>query len=121
MSLNLLAYALCQLVYGPISDRVGRRPVLIGGIAGFMLAGLACAMAQSIEQLILARTFQGIAGAAQGVLVYAVIRDLYTGADRVRAMAIFGIIFGASPAVAPLLGGYIHVAFGWRANFAFGS
>lgn len=117
MTLNVLVYALFQLVYGPLSDRFGRRPVLIGGMMAFTLAGVACSAAQSIEQLILARMFQGIAGAAEAVVVYAIIRDLFHGADRVRALAIFGIIFGASPAVAPLLGGYIHVAFGWRANF----
>jgi DHA1 family bicyclomycin/chloramphenicol resistance-like MFS transporter len=105
MTFNLLAFALCQLIYGPLSDRFGRRPVLIGGVAAFTLAGMACALAQTIEQLIIARTFQGVAGAAEAVLVYAIIRDLFHGRDRIRAMAIFGIVFGASPAIAPLSGG----------------
>ena len=117
MTLNILAYALCQLVYGPASDRYGRRPVLIGGMLGFALASLACALSQSIEQLIWARTFQGIAGAAEAVVVYAIIRDLYSGTDRIKAIALFAVVFGAAPAVAPLVGGYIHVAFGWRAIF----
>lgn len=117
MTFNVAAYALCQLIYGPLADRFGRRPILITGMALFTLAGLGCALAQSIDQLILARTFQGIFGAAEAVVVYAIIRDLFDGADRVRALAVFGIVFGAAPAVAPLLGGYIHVWFGWRANF----
>jgi DHA1 family bicyclomycin/chloramphenicol resistance-like MFS transporter len=117
MTLNLLTYGLVQLAYGPISDRFGRRPVLIGGMVVFTLSSLACALAQSIEQLITARVVQGVAAGAEAVLVYAIIRDLFSGPERIRALALFGIVLGATPALAPLLGGYIHTAFGWRANF----
>lgn len=117
MTFNVLAYALSQLIYGPMSDRFGRRPILIGGMIAFTISSLACALAQSIEQLILARIFQGVSGAAEAVLILAIIRDLFSGRDRIKALALFGIALAAAPAVGPLMGGYIHAYFGWRANF----
>jgi len=117
MSLNLLAYGLAQLFYGPISDRVGRRPVIIAGMLAFSLCALGCAAAQTIEQLILARVLLGLAAASEAVVGYAVLYDVFDKQDRVRAMAIFGIAMSATPALAPLLGGYVHVLFGWRVNF----
>ena len=117
MIANVVAYGLSQLVFGPLSDRFGRRPVILGGMAAFTLANLGCALAQSIEQLIAARVIQGIAGAAEAVVVLAIIRDLFSGSARIKALAAFGIALGVAPAVGPLLGGYIHTAFGWRANF----
>jgi DHA1 family bicyclomycin/chloramphenicol resistance-like MFS transporter len=117
MIANVVVYGLSQLVFGPLSDRFGRRPVILGGMIAFTLANLACALAQSIEQLIAARVIQGIAGAAESVVVLAIIRDLFSGPARIKALAAFGIALGVAPAVGPLLGGYIHTAFGWRANF----
>ncbi len=119
MSLNALAYALGTLVHGPLSERFGRRPVFLVGLAGFTLFSLLCGLAQSIEQLIAARIFQGLMAAVEGVVVLAVIRDIYTGADQVRAIAWYGVATAMMPAVAPILGGYIFIWFGWRMNFYF--
>ena len=117
MSLNVLAYALATLIHGPLSERFGRRPVLLCGLVSFTICSLFCAIAQNIEQLIIARIFQGISAAVEGVLVLAIIRDMFEDKDQVRVMAIFGLITALTPAVAPVLGGYIHVFFGWRMNF----
>lgn len=117
LSLNALAFAFLQLIYGPLSDRFGRRPVMLGGMAGFVIFSLSCAFAQSIHQLIAMRILQGISAAAEAVLVYAIIHDLFDETDRVRALAIYGMVIALTPAVAPIIGGYVHVWLGWRANF----
>jgi len=119
MSLNALAYALGTLVHGPLSERFGRRPVFLGGLAGFTLFSLLCGLAQSIEQLIAARVLQGLMAAVEGVVVLAVIRDVFTDRDQVRAIAWYGVATAMMPAVAPILGGYIFIWFGWRMNFYF--
>ncbi|MFT5131611.1 MAG: DHA1 family bicyclomycin/chloramphenicol resistance-like MFS transporter [Gammaproteobacteria bacterium] len=117
MSLNVLAYALATLVHGPLSERFGRRPVLLWGLASFTVFSFFCAISQNIEQLIVARVFQGISAAVEGVLVLAIIRDTFEEKDQVRVMALFGIASALTPAIAPVLGGYVHVLFGWRMNF----
>jgi DHA1 family bicyclomycin/chloramphenicol resistance-like MFS transporter len=86
-------------------------------MAAFAATSPACALAPSIGQLIPARLLQEISGPAQTVLVYAIIRDLFSGAERIPAMAIFGLVFGASPAAAPLIGDHVHVNLGGCANF----
>ena len=117
MSLNLLGFSLAQLVHGPLSDRFGRRPLLIAGMAGFVVFSLACALAYSIEALIVARVLQGIATCVESVVVLAVIRDLYDGPSSVRVLGAYGMAVALAPAVGPMIGGFIHVWQGWRANF----
>lgn len=117
MSLNALAYALGTLVHGPLSERFGRRPVFLAGLAGFTLFSLLCGLAQSIGQLIAARILQGLMAAVEGVVVLAVIRDVFTDREQVRAIAWYGVATAVMPAVAPILGGYVFVWFGWRMNF----
>lgn len=117
MSLNLAGFALAQLIHGPLSDRFGRRPVLLAGMIGFLLASLACAGAQSIGQLVTARAFQGAAASAEAVLILAVIRDLYDDTKAAKMLGIYGMSISVAPAIGPLIGGYIFVWFGWRANF----
>jgi DHA1 family bicyclomycin/chloramphenicol resistance-like MFS transporter len=119
MSLNALAYALGTLVHGPLSERFGRRPVFLAGLSGFTITSLACAMAQTIGQLVVARTLEGLCAAVEGVLVLAIIRDVFRGAEQVRAIAWYGVATAMMPAVAPILGGYIFIWFGWSMNFFF--
>ncbi|HVO16032.1 MAG TPA: multidrug effflux MFS transporter [Alphaproteobacteria bacterium] len=117
MSLNLAAFAFGQLVLGPLSDRVGRRPVFVVALAGFALTSIAAALAPDIDSLIVARTLMGLATCAEAVLGYAVINDLYDERDSARVLSAYGMAIAITPAVAPFIGGYVHVWFGWRANF----
>jgi DHA1 family bicyclomycin/chloramphenicol resistance-like MFS transporter len=118
MSLNVLGFAVALLVFGPLSDRFGRRPVLLGGLVGFIVCTLGCAAAQSIGALIAARTLQGVMASVEAVIALAVIRDLYDEAGSVRILAVYGMVIALAPAAGPVIGGYVHVGFGWRANFA---
>ncbi len=117
MSLNLAAFALAQLIHGPLADRFGRRPVFMWGMAAFLVTALAAAAAQSIEQLILARVLMGAAASVEAVIALAVIRDLYDDIGGVRILAIYGMVIAIAPAVGPVIGGFVFVWAGWRANF----
>lgn len=117
LSFNALAFGLSQLIHGPLSDRFGRRPVMLAGMAGFILFNLFCAIAQSINQLIVARVLQGMSASVEAVLVYAIIHDLFDLTDRIRALSIYGMAVALAPATAAIIGGYIHAWLGWRANF----
>lgn len=117
ISLNFLAFGLAQLVHGPLSDRFGRKPVLLVSLGTVCLLCLACASAQTINQLIVARVLLGIAAAAEAVVGLAIIKDLYNEKQQVKALALIGMVIAITPAAAPILGGYIHVVWGWQANF----
>ncbi len=117
LSFNALAFGFSQLIHGPLSDRFGRRPVMLGGMTGFILFSLSCAFAQSINQLIIMRVFQGMSASVEAVLVLAIIHDLFDVTDRVRALAIYGMALALAPATAAIIGGYVHAWLGWRANF----
>ena len=99
MSLNMFAYALATLIHGPLSERFGRRPVLLWGMVGFTLFSLGCAVAHTVEQLIVARIFQGICAAVEGVLVLAIIRDLF---DKKAFAHLATIMPDGSPQVTPV-------------------
>ena len=114
----MLPFAFASLVHGPLSDAVGRRPVMIGGMALYTVGSIACTFAQNYEQLIAARVIQGLTAGVGVVIGRAVIRDLYEGPRAQKLMAATTMIFSIAPAVAPIIGGWAHVAFGWRAVFA---
>lgn len=119
LTLYLIGLGAAQLVYGPLSDRYGRRPVLLWGMAIYCIGSLACVFAPSITLLMLGRALQAIGGCAGLVLGRAIIRDLY---DRDRSAAMIGYVTMAmslAPMLAPALGGYLDTLAGWRASFAF--
>ena len=106
-----------QLVVGPISDRLGRRPVIIGGLAIYFAGCAAAAFADSFELLLAGRALQGIGVSAPRVVTIALIRDQYSGLQMARIMSVVMATFILVPAVAPALGQGIEWAAGWRAIF----
>ncbi|MFN3952966.1 MAG: multidrug effflux MFS transporter [Pararhodobacter sp.] len=102
---------------GPISDHLGRKPVILAGIALYMSAAVLAALSQSMETLLLARFLQGLGAAGPRVASQAMVRDLYAGRHMARVMSFAMTIFVLVPAVAPLLGAQIGGVFGWRAIF----
>jgi DHA1 family bicyclomycin/chloramphenicol resistance-like MFS transporter len=121
VQLTLTVYMYCwggaQLFAGPLSDRYGRRPVLIGGLAIFVLASTACALATSVGALIAARGVQAFAIAAIAVVPRAVVRDQYSGDRAAHVLSLMGMVLGVAPVVAPIIGSHVHVWLGWQANF----
>src|SRR5581483_1179996 len=117
ISFYLIGYAFAQVLYGPLSDRHGRRPVLLAALGIYVLASIGCALAFSIETLIAARLVQAIGGSGAIVLARAIVRDMFEGTRVARELSRMASIMALAPLAAPLLGGLLHTAFGWRANF----
>ena len=117
ISAYLIGFAISQIFHGPLSDRHGRRPLLLATLGIYLLATLACALAPSIETLIAARCFQAVGGSGASVLARAIVRDMYEGSRIGRELARMAAIMALAPLVAPLIGGVLETAFGWRSNF----
>ena len=112
-----LSLGVGQLLYGPVSDMVGRKPPLYFGLTVFALASVGCAMATSIETLVVLRFIQGLGAAAGLAVPRAVVRDLHTGAEAARLMSLLMLVFSVSPILAPLAGSGVIALTGWRGVF----
>lgn len=112
-----VAFSLFLLVWGPLSDKYGRRPVLLAGLALFVVSTFACSLSQNVWQLIAFRILQGIGAAGPSSMAMAICRDKYEGLQRKRALAYIGIILTVAPAVAPSIGAVLLAWFNWRAIF----
>jgi len=119
LSAYLFGFAFMSLFHGSLSDSVGRRPVVLWGLAIFTLASLGCALSQSIGQLIFFRATQGLCTGAGIVVSRAIVRDMYPPSQAQKVMSQVTIFFGAAPALAPMLGGWLLVHSSWHAIFWF--
>ncbi len=117
ISSYLLGFSLFHLVCGPLADRYGRRPILLGGLGLYLVASLACARASSIDELILLRFLQGAAACVGPTLGRAIARDLYGPHRAARALAYIAMIMALAPAVAPTLGGFMLEFYSWSSIF----
>jgi DHA1 family bicyclomycin/chloramphenicol resistance-like MFS transporter len=114
----VVAFGAMQLVFGPLSDRHGRRPVLLGGLIITLAGSVLGWFARDVDTVILARVLQGAGSAAGSVAGRASVQDHFDGAARTRVMAYVGMVMGACPPAAMIVGGLLHERFGWQSNFA---
>jgi DHA1 family bicyclomycin/chloramphenicol resistance-like MFS transporter len=119
LSFYLLAFGLMTLVYGPLSDTFGRRVVVLGAVAAYVASSIGCALAPNEHWLLMMRIGQGLSASGGIVVGRAVIRDAFAGVQAQRVMSQMMLMFALAPAVAPIVGGWLHDAFGWRSVFAF--
>jgi MFS transporter, DHA1 family, multidrug resistance protein len=118
LTLYILGMAVCQLIYGPASDKYGRRPLLLVGLSLFFVASLAAAIAPTIELLIAARLVQAIGGSAGIVLARTMVRDVFSREKSASVISYITMAFVVAPMVAPVLGGVLEQYAGWRVGFA---
>src|ERR1700742_1490684 len=117
VSLYMVGIACSQILMGPLSDRFGRRPVLLAGLSLMVVASVACIFAETLPQLIAARFFQALGGASGMVVSRAIIRDLYSR-ERISAMiSLVVAVMMIAQMLSPLTGGLLETTFGWRAVF----
>ncbi|AGB84631.1 MULTISPECIES: multidrug efflux MFS transporter EmrD [Serratia] len=119
MAAYLLTYGFSQLIYGPLSDRVGRRPVILAGMAIFMLGATGALLANSLTMLVAASAIQGMGTGVAGVMARTMPRDLYAGTALRYANSLLNMGILVSPLLAPVIGGALAMVFGWRASYAF--
>jgi MFS transporter, DHA1 family, multidrug resistance protein len=119
LTVYMLPLSIMSLVQGPLSDALGRRPVILAGLSVYTLASIGCTFAPNFTTLLLFRGLQGISAGVGMIVGRAVIRDLFEGPKAQKLLSLVTMLFAFAPAVAPVIGGWIHVTLGWHAVFAF--
>jgi DHA1 family bicyclomycin/chloramphenicol resistance-like MFS transporter len=117
LSVFLVGLATAQLVCGPLSDRFGRRPVLLVGLAIYVVASVVCMLSPSVPVLVVARFVQAVGACVGPVLGRAIVRDVYGREGAARVLAYMSAAMALAPAIGPILGGFLEEWFGWRINF----
>jgi MFS transporter, DHA1 family, multidrug resistance protein len=115
----LIPFAFMMLFHGALSDAFGRRPVILIGVGGYVLASIGCALAPNMHLLLICRALQGLVAGAGTSISRALVRDAYQGVEAQRMMSRVMLMFAIAPAIAPVIGGWLQTLFGWRANFWF--
>ncbi len=119
LSVYLLAFSISTLFWGPLADRFGRRLVILVSMVLYTLGSIGCALANSAETFLLLRVVQGLAASGGFIAGRAMIRDAHDAKEAHRAMSQVMLLFAVAPAIAPVLGGWLHDQFGWRSVFWF--
>ncbi len=119
LTIYLMSMAVMTLFHGTLSDAVGRRPVILGGLAFYLAASIGAFFAHSFSFLLLCRLVQGMFAGVGMVVGRAMIRDRFSGPEAQTVMSYTTVVFGLAPVIAPILGGWLEVAFGWRSVFGF--
>lgn len=117
LTLFFLFYAVGTLIWGPLSDRHGRKPILLIGLGLYIGASVFCAFTQSVEGLIVCRSLQALGGSAAGAVAMAIVKDAYSGRQRESVLAIVSAMSTIAPAVAPVLGAFLLKVMSWRGVF----
>ena len=119
LTVYMLPLSVMSLVQGPLSDALGRRPVILGGVFIYTVASIGCTVAPNFSTLLVFRALQGTSAGVGMIVGRAVIRDLFEGPQAQKLLSLVTMLFAFAPAVAPVIGGWIHVILGWHAVFGF--